>query len=338
MERNSGMRVIVTGATSFIGAAVVGRLLRRGDTVCAVVRPGSKHMNQLKRAVRSAAEPGFAAGEPWVREPEKAGFTEMDGGRFQVIELDLQEIEGIAGIICGGADAWVHIGWDGAGSDNRTRRDVQQANVVQSLAAVRAAAACGCRRFVFTGSQAEYGICHSLIHEDTPCHPVSEYGKAKADFANQAKTLCKILKIEYIHTRIFSVYGPGDHPWSLVQSCLRTWSRAGEMKLGPCTQQWNFLYIDDAADALCHLLAEGEPGIYNVAGQDTRPLRSYIEEMYELCGCQGSFAYGERPQNAEGAADLMPDTGKLRAAGWQERTAFADGIAKTLEEIRLMEE
>lgn len=305
------MRVIVTGATSFIGAAVVRRLISQGDEVCAVVRPGSKNMSQLEHIP----------------------------GSLSIIQMDLREIEQIAERLVGGADAWMHIGWDGAGSDNRTRRDVQQANVVQSLAAVRAAAACGCRRFVFTGSQAEYGIYHSLIREDAPCHPVSEYGKAKVDFANQAKTLCKILKIEYIHTRIFSVYGPGDHPWSLVQTCLRTWNRVGEMKLGPCTQQWNFLYIEDAAEALCHLLTEGEPGVYNVAGLDTRPLRSYIEEMYELCGSQGSFVYGERPQNAEGAADLMPDMGKLlQATSWRAKTSFAEGITKTLEAIRWTEE
>ena len=151
---------------------------------------------------------------------------------------------------------WVHIGWDGAGSDNRTKRDVQQRNVTYALDAVEAAAALGCHRFLFTGSQAEYGVWHRTVAEDTPCHPVSEYGKAKVDFCEKAKILCKQKNMEYIHTRIYSVYGPGDHPWSLVQSCLRTWQEGGSMKLGECTQNWNFLYIDDAAAALVSLLTE----------------------------------------------------------------------------------
>lgn len=308
------MNVIVTGATSFIGAAVVRRLLAQGDQVYAVVRPGSKNLRHL---------------------------TEMTGpghegvcSRLQLIALDLHDIGRLPELpapVC--ADVWIHAGWDGAGSDNRRKRDVQQANVVQSLAAVRAAAACGCRRFIFTGSQAEYGIYHQMVSEDMACHPVSEYGKAKTDFANQAKPLCKMLKIEYIHTRIFSVYGPGDHPWSLVQTCLDTWRRGRQMSLGPCTQQWNFLYIEDMAAALCHLVTEGEPGVYNIAGRDTRPLREYIEEMHSLCGSQGSFVYGERPQNAEGAADLMPDISRiLRETSWQPEVSFADGIRKMWEE------
>ena len=110
--------------------------------------------------------------------------------------------------------------------------------------------------------------------EDTPCHPVSEYGKAKVDFCEKAKILCKQKNMEYIHTRIYSVYGPGDHPWSLVQSCLRAFCEGGSMKLGECTQNWNFLYIDDAAAALVSLLTEAPAGVYNIGSSDTRPLRS----------------------------------------------------------------
>lgn len=313
------MNVIVTGATSFIGAVTVGLLLQRGDRVCAVVRPGSGNMGHL-----------------WECVPE-------DGKkRLLVAPLFMEQIEEIGrelgqpeNRISGSWDAWVQIGWDGAGSDNRAKRDVQQANVRHSLKAVKAASELGCRRFLFTGSQAEYGIHRSLITEETPCDPVSEYGKAKADFANLAKELCKSQKMEYIHTRIFSVYGPGDHPWSLVHTCLSTFLQGGHMELGECTQQWNFLYIRDAAEAILCLLTEGQAGIYNIAGRDTRVLREFIEEMYRLCGGRGSLAYGKRKPNAEGPASLIPDITKLvRATGWQPRTSFTEGIYETMHSLR----
>ena len=307
------MRVVVTGATSFIGAATVVRLLRAGHQVYAVVRPASGHLNNLlDRIPETAAE------------------------RLQVIELDLSDIGMLRNHAAvraeeRAADAWIHIGWDGAGSENRKNRSVQQGNVRHSLAAVRAAAELGCRRFLFTGSQAEYGIRHDLTAEDAPCRPVSEYGKAKADFGRQAAPLCERLGMEYVHARIFSVYGPGDHPWSLVQSCLRTWISVGEMEFGACSQKWNFLYIEDAALALACLLTEGGAGVYNIASNDTRLLREYIGELYELCGCRGGCRYGMRPENAEGPTDLMPDIQKILAeTGWRPTTTFSEGIYETL--------
>lgn len=307
------MKVIVTGATSFIGTVAVRLLLQQGHQVCGVVRPGSKNLSRL-----------------WEAVPETARE------RLAVAELDMKEIRKLEQAPeAAGADVWLHIGWDGAGSDNRMKREVQQENVKNSLEAVRTAAALGCRRFLFTGSQAEYGVYHQETREDMVCRPVSEYGIAKVDFGRQAEGLCRMLNMEYVHARIFSVYGPGDHPWSLVQTCLDTFCRGGEMKLGECTQMWNFLYIEDTAAALVCLLTEGRAGVYNIAGNDTRPLRAYIEEMYEICGNKGTFRYGERPQNAEGPADLMPDIGKIcRETGWRPVTTFAEGIYETLHSLR----
>ena len=91
-------------------------------------------------------------------------------------------------------------------------------------------------------SQAEYGVHREVMTEDAPCAPVSEYGKAKLEFGKRAEELCRKSGMEYVHCRIFSVYGPGDHPWSLVNSCIRTFEEGGCMKLGECTQKWNLHY------------------------------------------------------------------------------------------------
>ena len=131
------MQVVVTGATSFIGAATVKKLMEAGHQVFAVVRPASSNMKHL--------------------ETMAAGNTP---GSLSICPLDLAEIRTLHGFL---ADAWVHIGWDGAGSDNRTKRDVQQHNVTYALDAVEAAAALGCHRFLFTGSQAEYGVWHRTV-------------------------------------------------------------------------------------------------------------------------------------------------------------------------------
>ncbi|MDR1770008.1 MAG: NAD(P)-dependent oxidoreductase [Hungatella sp.] len=307
------MNVVVTGATSFLGRALVDRLLLEKNQVFAVVRPGSKNMGNL--AIQR---------EGLIR-----------------IERNLEELHELSQVIHEPCQAFYHFGWDGSGSENRMKREVQQKNVEDSLKALEGARRLGCKRFLFSGSQAEYGIHREAMTEETECKPVSEYGRAKLEFSEKAKSLTEswrktgVSEMEYIHTRIFSVYGPGDHPWSLVESCLRAFGRGEYISLGECTQIWNFLYLDDCIRALILLMEqekESVSGIYNVAGPEgeNRPLREYIRTMYEVLGFHGSYSYGRRAPNAEGPANLIPDIKKLeKATGWQPLVSFQEGIRRT---------
>ena len=227
------MNLVVTGATSFLGAPMAEYCLEQGHRVFAVVRPASKNMAQAETLQ--------------MRFPS----------RMVLIPMNLEDLEKIPELVKEPCQVWIHFGWDGAGSGNRTQQAIQQKNVGDSLCALKGAAALGCRRFLFSGSQAEYGIRDSLMKETDSCHPVSEYGKAKVEFYRQAVSWLRQQgereKMEYVHTRIFSVYGPGDHPWSLVETCRKTFSAGGHMELGACTQQWNFLHRDDCIKALYRL-------------------------------------------------------------------------------------
>ena len=309
------MNVFVTGATSFIGRASVDQLLEAGCQVTAVVRPGS---------------------------PGRRALEEMEG--VEVVSLNLSEISALPGLLGRegklgqmGECAWLHLGWEGAGSDNRKKPELQRKNIGYALDSLETAARLGCGRFLFSGSQAEYGICEGVMREDMECRPVSQYGKMKTEVLKNASLRAAELGVAYLHTRIFSVYGPGDHPWSLVETCLDKFLAGEPMELGPCTQIWNFLYVEDAARALVQLLlGKGPAGVYNVAGEDTRPLRSYIEEIYELCGRKGSYVYGTRPPNAEGTVSLRPDITRLKeAAHFCPQVSFHEGIGRM---IRLREE
>ncbi|WP_320966908.1 NAD-dependent epimerase/dehydratase family protein, partial [Enterocloster bolteae] len=229
------MRVIVTGATSFIGKAVTKELLAGGHHVFAVVRPDSPGRGRLE-------QPGAEAGEKAEEETgeetgNKAGKKAgKEGGRITVLPFALKDIGKLDAcpelVSCPvlksrsdlktKADLWLHLGWEGAGSANRQDPHVQARNIGYALDSLHTAARLGCVRFLFCGSQAEYGIADGVMGEEILCHPVSEYGKDKLEVCRRAGEEAKALGIDYIHARIFSVYGPGDHPWSLVSTCLNT--------------------------------------------------------------------------------------------------------------------
>ena len=304
------MRIVVTGATSFIGRAVVEELLEKRHQVFAAVRPDSAGRGELEAMQRET------------------------GGQLTVLPVDLSACGTLDRhpALEGRADLWLHLGWEGSGSANRTNPEIQARNIGYALEALGAAARLGCTRFLFSGSQAEYGIADGLMREDSPCHPVSEYGKDKVEVCRRVGERAAELGLTYLHARMFSVYGPGDHPWSLVSSCVDTFLKGGHMEFGACTQLWNYLYIKDAVRAITGLLLAKSPsGVYNVAGNDTRPLREFIGEIHRLCGGRGTFEYGKRPPNAEGVVSLNPDTGKLyRTANFQPRISFEEGIREMI--------
>lgn len=303
------MRIIVTGATSFVGLAVVRELLEAGHTVAAVLRPDSKKTDLITAGNEQAA----------------------NEGRLLIVENDLSTPKDLKGKLEGTFDAFCHFAWGGSGSDARNNRPLQEANLKASLSAVHGARALGCRRFLFSGSQAEYGLHHTLMTEETPCSPRSAYGEAKLSMAVQGSALCGTLGMEYVHLRIFSAYGPGDHPWTLTETCIDTFLADEEMRLGECTQQWNYIHIKDLAGAI-RILTETkhlpkEAGtIYNLATEDTRPLRAFVEAIHKECAKKGTLCYNVRPANAEGQINLIPDITRLKNLGWRQEISFEEGI------------
>ena len=148
--------------------------------------------------------------------------------------------------------------------------------------------------------------------------------------------------------RIFSVYGTGDHETSLVSSCVRAAKEGKTAELGPCRQQWNFLQIKDCGEAVLALAeavvsaagkAEAEAGscscVFNIGGDDTRPLKDFVQEVFDIapsCGYDGAgFHLAERPAGPEGTPYLSPDISKIREmTGWSPRISFRDGIREML--------
>jgi UDP-glucose 4-epimerase len=298
-------KAVVTGATSFVGHELVKQLLKAGDMVYAIVRPGSPNMTVLR-----------------------------DCSEAKIIPLDLKNLNLLHSML-EVADVFFHLGWDGSGAKMRAQADIQQENVAFTLKAIQAAHSLTCRRFVFTGSQAEYGPQSKMLREDIPCTPVTEYGKAKLSAGLKSRAAAVSLGMAYAHGRIFSVYGPEDHPWTLISECIRGFSKGEEVALSSCEQKWNYLFVEDAARAIIALsttdIQDADP-IYNIAGTDTRVLRDFVEELHALMGGRGKPCYGSRSCGLEKPYSMIPDVGKLMyATGWAPQVTFRDGIQKILE-------
>lgn len=289
---------VVTGATSLIGANLLPLLCEAGYTVYAAVRRGSqKPLPQDAKIVR--------------------------------VECDLSETDSLAERI-GRADVFFHLAWNGTRGADRSDEALQQANYEASLAALEAAKKLGCACFVGAGSQAEYGVCSEEITEETVPAPNTAYGRAKLAFTREGGARAQAAGMRFVMPRFFSLYGKGDYPNTILQSLVTKLLRGEDCPLTACTQFWNFMYIADAVRAMLYLAEGGFSGVYNFATEDTRPLRSFVEEVRAAIGGQGKLLFGALAYPASGAVSMRPRIDKLLATGFCPAWPFARGIAAVI--------
>ena len=230
-------------------------------------------------------------------------------------------------------DAWIHFAWDGVGSVGRSDTNIQIENIQNAKKAYLYAKLLGAQKFLFAGSQAEYGSGNHRV----PL-PVSPYGKAKLSFGRWATEQSLLSEIyddapmQFIHMRIYSVYGSGDHETSLVNTVLRAALRHEAITLGPCEQRWNYLEVHDLARAIRILLSSEDTrtGIYDIAGSDSRMLKKYVIAMNAIAGDGAELRFGTRANNAEGAANMSPEILKLQRLGFHQEISFEAGIGMLL--------
>jgi nucleoside-diphosphate-sugar epimerase len=282
------MKYLITGGSSFIGVALTKLLITNGHEVIIVARRTSKTNGNILQS-------------------DKVKTVLYDG---------MQDIASIKGPVSS-ADVFIHLAWSGTSHEGRHDKTMQDDNIKYSLKAVRVAHELGCKLFLEAGSQAEYGFINEPFDEDTPCHPDNEYGRAKLEFGEEGSKLCNDLGMKFIHLRIVSIYGDTDHLWTLVMSSIRKMLKNEDVELSSCEQKWNFVYIKDAVKQM-YLLCEHalrdqnfKSEIYLIGSKDTRVLKGYVNEMYQLTNSRSKLLFGKyTPANVVSLEPIMDKTEK----------------------------
>ena len=227
-------KIVVTGATSMLGVATIEECLNQGVEVVAIVHRNSKNFYRLPQS-----------------------------GRLKIIELDLDELKSYTPEI-NDAEVFYHFAWAATNHAGRLNVDVQEENIRFTLDAVRLAEKFGCRKFVFAGSQAEYGLSDKPLSRQTPICPVTAYGVSKFAAGKLAEMLCDSLGLSFVWSRILSVYGINDGANTLISYVVDCYRKNIQPTLTPCDQIWNYLYVDDAARAFWLLGQCPTQGVYVV--------------------------------------------------------------------------
>jgi GDP-L-fucose synthase len=222
-------------------------------------------------------------------------------------------------------------------------------NLNAQLATIRAAYESGVQRFLFLGSTCIYPrLAKQPITEDQllagPLEPTNEaYALAKIC----GLKLCQYYRQEYgvvFHSAMpTNLYGPGDNYHlensHVLPALIRRFHEAKETKArevtiwGTGTPRREFLYVDDMADALVHLLQLDDPPDWvNVGSGEDLSILELSQLVSSIVGYQGEIRTDA--SKPDGTPRKLTDISLLRSTGWAPKVDLAAGIKATYQDFQ----
>ena len=297
-----GRRVWVAGHRGMVGSALVRRLATTGANLLTVDRSG------LDLRQESAVRNWMAAHRP--------------------------DAVMVAAATVGGIEA------------NRTRpAEFLYDNLLIAANVIHAAAQTDVSKLLFLGSSCLYPRdAEQPIREEAllagPLEPTNEwYAVAKIAGVKLCQAYRRQHDKDFIAVVPTNLYGPGDNfdvvAGHVIPALMRKMHEAKEEGGAGPVDIWGtgrsereFLYVDDAADALVFLMERySEADIINVAGGDTVTVAELARLVAAVVGYQGAFRFDTT--KPDGMPRKALDAARLRDAGWRPGISLRDGLVKT---------
>lgn len=189
----------------------------------------------------------------------------------------------------------------------------------------------GGKRAVIAGSCAEYDWNSEICKEDsTPLNPSSFYGTCKALLYQIVQAYAKQVGLSLAWGRVFFLYGPREAPERLVPSVITSLMKNDPPRCSHGKQIRDFMHVKDVANAFAALLDSELQGSINIASGKPITLKEVIDHIAQRFDAKGRIQYGAIMTND--APKIVADTTRLSAElNWSPNYDLEDGLNQTID-------
>lgn len=288
-------RVVVSGASGFIGQAVVPKLLSRGVQVLAI----STRPSMLSMA--------------W-------GIEAVD------IET-VYEKEQVSKIRLFDPEVFLHMGWSGLPDYSI---DACLDNLADSVKLIQLAISLGVERIVSSGSCWEYGDLKGQLSDAQSPKPLSFFARTKDNLRMILESVSKESNVQTRWARIFYAYGPGQREQSLIPITIKSWRDGAAPVLRDTKSSIDLVHVEDVAEALVLLtLSQGPSGVFNIGSGSAVRVSEVVESVRSaIAGELTSLKVLQSTDELAAWADISSISTNF---GWAPKVQLADGIRSVVQ-------
>ena len=276
------MRVLLTGASGFIGAHILKQLQALNINVVVVGR---------------ACPTGYE-------------------GEF--IKCDLLQTGVCSDIVRqAGASHLIHMAWHAEHGDYwKSLLNLQWINATIEL--TQAFCSIGGEHIVMAGTCAEYNWNYGCCLEDvTPLEPATLYGTSKDVTRRLVMAICSEYKVSFAWGRPFIIYGPGEDRRRLIPSLIDVFDGVRVPFSVNANNYRDFLHVEDAASAFIVILKEKFKGIFNICSGQPIQIAEIVKLLALSRGVDPSIVLKIKTELKSEPALLIGDNRKILKTGWQ---------------------
>jgi nucleoside-diphosphate-sugar epimerase len=256
-------RVLVTGATGFVGRQIVRALAQSHATVVPVVRSGKEGLLDAMDGIEKVVSTPdvFAEREDWWEEQ------------------------------CQGIDSIIHAAWYAEPGKYLIAPQNMEC-LTGSLALAKGAANAGVKRFVGIGTCLEYDLAQGVLSIHTPLKPMTPYAAAKAALFFALSQWLPSQSVEFAWCRLFYLYGEGEDERRLVPYIRRQLQKGEPAELTQGKQIRDYMDVSDAGKKIAEIALGNQIGPFNICSGVPVTVRQLAEQIADEYGRRDLLYFG----------------------------------------------